>query len=82
MLDHVGIHAEALEDVLLPFRHGMVEPVDAVVSPAHLYLLQLPYRGRDRRIVGLRRIVPEGIPDVGVELAADDERDELDEDLR
>ena len=80
--DHVGVHAEAPEDVLLPFRDGMVEPVDAVVPTAHLYLLQLPYRRGDRRVVRLRRIVPECIPDVGVEPAADDERDELDEDLR
>jgi len=60
----------------------MVKSVDAVIPTAHLYLLQLPDRRGNRRIVWFRRFIPECILDVCVQSAPDDERDELDEDLR
>lgn len=60
----------------------MVKPVDAVASPDHLYLLQLPQGGGDSHVVGLPLVLQDSRLQAGVDLVADDECHELDEELR
>ena len=59
----------------------MVQSVDGVASPDHLYLLQLPQGGGDGHVVGLPLVLQDDRLQAGVDPVADDEHHELDEEL-
>ena len=77
----IRIKTEGLEHVFLSCSDRVVKSIDAVHLSDHLDLLQFFDRGRDGHVVRPCHILFHRILELAVDFVADDEGDELDEDL-